>query len=125
MNPLLVRVIVWTGLDGGTITDENGAFSHELPVGSHEMIIQYVGYDDLIKKVNIYEDGDVKLTMATAAVNLDAVTVTAQSADASVENVQIGVTTLDMKNIKKVPAFLGEADVVKNLLLKSRCEFTW
>ncbi len=116
-EPIIGANIIFTGLDGGTITDENGDFTFDLPVGSHEMIIQYVGFDDLIKKVNIYEDGKTRLQMESAAVNLDAVTVTAQAADASVENVQIGVTTLDIKNIKKIPAFLGEADVVKNLLL--------
>ena len=116
-EPVIGANLTFTGLEGGTITDENGAFTHELPVGSHEMIVQYVGFDDLIRKVSIYKDGEIKLQMASAAINLDEVTVTAQAADASVENVQIGVTTLDMKNIKKVPAFLGEADVVKNLLL--------
>ena len=116
-EPIIGANIIFTGIDGGTITDEHGDFTFDLPVGSHEMIIQYVGFDDLIKKVNIYEDGKTRLQMESAAVNLDAVTVTAQAADASVENVQIGVTTLDVKNIKKIPAFLGEADVVKNLLL--------
>ncbi len=116
-EPIIGANLTWTGLEGGTITDEHGFFSYELPVGSHEMIVQYVGFDDLIRTVNIYKDGEVQLQMKSAAINLDEITVTAQSADASVENVQIGVTTLDMKSIKKVPAFLGEADVVKNLLL--------
>ncbi len=116
-EPIIGATLTWTGIEGGTVTDEEGAFSYELPVGSHELIIKYVGFEDLIRKINIYNDGQVNLQMTSAAINLDEITVTAQAADASVENVQIGVTSLDMKNIKKIPAFLGEADVVKNLLL--------
>jgi hypothetical protein len=116
-QPIIGATIALTDMQTGTISDENGKFNFELPVGTHDILVKYVGFDDLYTKIIVYGDGQVQLSLREEAIDLEAVTVRAQSADASVENVQIGVATLDLKNIRKVPAFLGEADVVKNLLL--------
>lgn len=116
-DPIIGANVQFTELGTGTITDENGVFEFVLPVGTHEMIIQYVGFEDIIKTVKSYSDGEVALRMEKGAINLDEVTVRAQGADASVRNVQVGVTTIDVKNIKKIPALFGEADVIKNLIL--------
>ncbi|NND33729.1 MAG: TonB-dependent receptor plug domain-containing protein [Saprospiraceae bacterium] len=116
-EPIVGATIAFIDLQDGTITDENGDFEFEVPVGTYDILVKYVGFDDLYTKINVFGDGKVDLILRSEAIDLAEVTVRAQSADASVENVQIGVASLDMKNIRKVPAFLGEADVVKNLLL--------
>lgn len=116
-QPIIGATIAFTDLESGTISDENGTFTFEVPVGVHDILVKYVGFDDLYTKINVYGDGQVTLELREEAIDLEAVTVRAQAADASIENVQIGVATLDLKNIRKVPALLGEADVVKNLLL--------
>jgi len=116
-DPIIGANVQFTELGTGTITDENGVFEFRLPVGTHEMIIQYVGFQDIIQTIKSYSDGEVALQMEKGAINLDEVTVRAQGADASVRNVQVGVATIDLKNIKKIPALFGEADVIKNLIL--------
>ncbi len=102
----------------GTVTDVDGSFELELPVGSHEMLIQYIGYDDKIQPINVLSDDQIKISITKAAVQLEEVTVSARKQDANVETAQIGVTTLDIKELKKLPTFLGEADLVKGLLLQ-------
>ena len=116
-EPIIGATIAFPDLEDGTVSDENGQFTFEVPVGTYDILVKYVGFDDLYTKIVVYGEGEVDLALRSEAIDLTEVTVRAQAADASVENVQIGVTSLDMKNIKKVPAFLGEADVVKNLLL--------
>ncbi len=116
-EPIIGATVAFTNLETGTITDEDGAFSLEVPVGTHDILVKYVGFDDLFTKIHVYGDGVVSLNLRDEAIDLEAVTVRAQAADAGVERVQIGVTTVDIKNIRKVPAFLGEADLVKTLLL--------
>jgi hypothetical protein len=103
-------------LNKGAVTDENGRFELELPVGKHQLLVQYVGNADLVQDVQVSSDGEINLVMESAAVNLDEVVVGAKAIDANVQNVQIGVTELDAKTIKRVPTFMGEADVVKSLL---------
>ncbi len=116
-TPVIGATVRVLKLDTGTATDENGRFELELPVGKHQLLLQYIGNVDLTQEIQVFGDGDLSLTMESATVNLDEVVVGAQAVDANVENVQIGVTQLDVKNINKLPAFLGEADVIKSLLL--------
>ncbi|MDH3648791.1 MAG: TonB-dependent receptor, partial [Saprospiraceae bacterium] len=116
-EPVIGSSVLLTGTGIGTVTDENGRFELEVPIGKHEVVVEYIGYRDAIRQINVYSNGSLDVILEKTAIDLDEVTVSAQAADAQIENVQVGVTTLDVKNIKKIPAFLGEADVVRNLLL--------
>ena len=116
-EPIIGATLLWTGLGVGTATDFNGAYETEIPTGEYEVLVQYIGYSDLVKKVKVFSDGTMDLGMDKAAIDLEEVIVSARAADANIENVQIGVNRLDVKAIQKTPTFLGEADVVKTLLL--------
>lgn len=116
-EPIIGATLLWSELNVGTATDYDGNFETSIPTGEYELLVQYIGYSDVLKKVKVYSDGTLDLPMGKAAIDLEAVVVSAQAVDANVENVQIGVERLDAATIKKVPTFLGEADVVKTLLL--------
>ncbi len=114
---IIGATINWPEQGVATVTDEFGKFSATLEAGTHDMVIEYLGYQDLRKQMNIQSDGSINLELFKEAVSLDEVTIRGRSADASVDNVQISVATIDVKTIKKLPTFLGEADVIKSLLL--------
>ncbi len=116
-EPIIGATLLWSELNVGTATDYDGNFETEIPTGEYEVLVQYIGYSDLLKKVKVYSDGTFDIPLSKAAIDLEAVVVSAQAVDANVENVQIGVERLDAATIKKTPTFLGEADVVKTLLL--------
>jgi len=116
-EPIIGATIFFAELNSGSATDFDGNFEAEVPVGEYEVTVQYIGYEDVRKKIEVYSDGEISFEMFKSAINLEEVIVRAQAADANVENVQIGVTTLDVKDIKKLPALFGEADVVRTLLL--------
>ncbi|MFK7979838.1 MAG: carboxypeptidase-like regulatory domain-containing protein [Saprospiraceae bacterium] len=116
-EPIIGATIFFAELNSGSATDFDGNFEAEVPVGEYEVTVQYIGYEDVRKKIEVYSDGEMSFEMFKSAINLEEVIVRAQAADANVENVQIGVTTLDVKDIKKLPALFGEADVVRTLLL--------
>lgn len=107
-----------TNLEQGTATDALGNFELQVPVGEHEMVISYIGYEDKVQPIRVFSDGEIKIKIAKSTVQLDQVTVRARRQDANVGNAQIGVTTLDVQEIEKLPSFMGEADVVKSLLLQ-------
>lgn len=116
-EPVVGATIRVLKLDKGAVSDENGRFELELPVGKHQLLVQYVGNAQLNQDIQVFSDGAISLIMESSAVDLDEVVVGARAVDANVENVQIGVTTLDVRSINKLPAFMGEADVIKSLLL--------
>jgi hypothetical protein len=116
-EPIIGATLFFAEINTGTASDFDGSFEAEVPVGEYEVTIQYIGYEDVRKKVEVYSDGEMSFDMNKAAINLEEVIVRAQAADANVQDVQIGVTRLDVKEIKKLPALFGEADVVRTLLL--------
>lgn len=116
-EPIIGATVLWTQLGTGTATDADGTFSAVLPTGKVEMKVQYVGYQDMIREVTVLSDGDLTLKLNTEAVNLQEILVRADAPDDNVESAQIGVARLDVQEIKKLPALLGEVDVVNSLLL--------
>ena len=105
-------------LNLSTVTDAFGQFEFSIPAGSHEIKVEFIGYEDLIKVIEVKSDGEFELLFSQEAVALQEVLVKADAIDVNIDNAQIGVERLDVKAIKKLPAFMGEADVVKSLLLQ-------
>jgi hypothetical protein len=101
----------------GTATDIDGSFSLELSTGEQEIQIQFVGYQSISRTMLVLSDGTMDVSMANTAVDLSEVVVEAEAADANIGRATAGVEQLDVDAIKKLPSFLGEADVVKSLLL--------
>lgn len=116
-EPIVGATVYWEDLKAGTATEGDGSFETEVPVGEHSLLVQYVGYDNLRRQVVVYQDGALNLGLLREAINLDEVTVRAQAANASVQNAQVGVQALDVKSVNKIASLLGEADIIKNLLL--------
>ena len=116
-EPIIGATILLLGTDQGTSTDADGQFELTLPAGKHQIRIQYVGYDDLAESIEVFSDGEITFDLAKSAIQLEEVTVTAETPDESVQGGQIGVARLDIESVKKGPNLLGEADVVRSLLL--------
>ncbi len=102
----------------GEITDFEGNFSANLTIGEQILEVQYIGYQTLTKKVKILSDGSLDLELFKEAISLEEIIISETSADAQVDNVQISVATLTAKEIKKLPSFLGEADVIQSVLIQ-------
>ncbi|MBQ6771428.1 MAG: TonB-dependent receptor [Bacteroidales bacterium] len=102
----------------GTTTDGNGHFELELPAGEHVLRVSYVGYSTLEKRLNI---GDKQVTLNMKlhpeSEKLSEVEITSERKDRNVSEMQMSVQSLDMITIKKMPALMGEVDVVKSIQL--------
>lgn len=105
-------------LKQGTTTDERGRYEMDLPIGEHLLRVSYVGYGTLEKKVNVTAKAqtvNIKLTPETETLN--EVEVTSERKDRNVTAMAMSVQTLDMIAIKKIPALMGEVDVIKSIQL--------
>ncbi len=104
-------------LERGTITNRAGEYRLVLPVGEHRLTFQYVGLQPIAKTVRLYASGTLDIIMREQAVDLAEVIIQGRAADENVRGVASGVEKLNIETIKSLPAFLGEVDVVKSLLL--------
>ena len=104
--------------ESGTSSDADGQFTLQTAPGKDQLLVQSIGYADLELDLRILSDDTLNIELEKAAIDLNEVLVKAEAADANVNNVQIGVERLEVKTIKQLPAFLGEVDVIKSLLLQ-------
>ena len=118
-NETLIGVSVYVeALKKGTTTDEKGRYELALPAGKHLLHVSYIGYTAQEKTVSV---GDKPLALNLKLVPetemLSEVEVTSKRKDRNVSEMAMSVQTLDMITIKKIPALMGEVDVIKSIQL--------
>lgn len=101
----------------GVTTNEYGFYSITLPEGTYELQISYLGYREIRTTVDLSGDKTLNLQLEEKAEELEEVIVTEDSEKLNIRKPQMSVNTISVQTIKKVPVVLGEADVIKSLLL--------
>ena len=102
----------------GTTTDEKGRYELSLPIGEHLLRISYIGYTTVYKKVSIgTKPLSLNIKLEPESEKLSEVQVTSERKDRNVTAMAMSVQTLDMITIKKIPALMGEVDVIKSITL--------
>jgi hypothetical protein len=99
----------------GVASDQFGYFTITLPRGRHILNVRGIGMRDTRRQIILYSDGKLNIEMQEQVNSLKEVTISADKV-ANVRSVQLGVTRLDIKNIKEIPTAFGEADVLKVVL---------
>lgn len=101
----------------GTVTNEYGFFSITLAPGSYQVSFSYIGYQTQVKPVELSQNQRVEIELAAEAEELEEVVITGELEQANVKNMEMSTNKLDMKVIQKIPAFLGEVDVLRSIQL--------
>ena len=102
----------------GTTTDERGHYELSLPIGEHSLRISYIGYTTVYKKVTVgTKPLTLNIKLQPVSEKLSEVQVTSERKDRNVTAMAMSVQTLDMITIKKIPALMGEVDVIKSITL--------
>lgn len=115
-DPIVGSTIYFPALEIGAGTDADGRFSVELPIGKHELTVSYLGYTTLTAPITVFNDGDLTFPLEKVSIALEEVVVEAEAADANVSSAAIGLTRIKTDEIRKLPSFMGEVDVLKSLL---------
>lgn len=101
----------------GTVTNAYGFYSLELPAGTHRLRFSYVGYAGEEATVTLNEAKRLNVELTEESVELQEVVVKARPDDANVKSTEMGTVGLQMDNVKKLPALMGEVDVLKTIQL--------
>ncbi len=117
-NETLIGVtIVVPELKTGVTTNEYGFYSLTLPEGQYTLRISYLGYQDVVNSITFDSDQKINFKLAELVEQLEEVVVSDDLKRIDIREPQMSVSTLDIRTIKKIPVVLGEADVIKALLL--------
>lgn len=105
------------GTTDGTLTNEYGFYSLSLPQDTVVVVFSYVGMNTQVRKFYLYKDTTINMEMSEG-IDLQEVSVTANSNREQVNSTQMGVAEISIKEAKELPAIFGEVDVIKVLQLK-------
>ncbi|MEM8846056.1 MAG: TonB-dependent receptor [Bacteroidota bacterium] len=117
-NETLIGVtLVIPELSTGVTTNEYGFYSITLPEGEYDIIISYLGFQDIRERISLIEDIKMDFDLVEEMSQLDEVIVTEDVEKLDIKKPQISVNSLSSQTIKQIPVVLGEADVIKSLVL--------
>ncbi len=100
----------------GTVSNTYGFYSVTLPKDSIILSVSYIGYQT--KELQLMLDKDIDLNIKLGAeLELQTVEVVGEKFEKIEEETQMSRVDIPIEQIKKVPALLGETDVLKTLQL--------
>lgn len=100
----------------GTVTDENGRFSLQVSQGVYHLTTKAVGKQTDKRRLLVSGNKRVEISLFESTNQLREVVVTAQGVDHNISSLSMGVSRLNISQIKSLPTFLGEVDVVRSVL---------
>ena len=101
----------------GGITNNNGIFSKKIKESNYDINIDYLGYASEVISVILSKNQNLIVSMKVEEQELSEVVLLAQKRFQNTENAQMGIIELNSRDLIKVPAALGEFDVLKSLSL--------
>ncbi|MDQ3550328.1 MAG: TonB-dependent receptor [Bacteroidota bacterium] len=99
------------------LTNQYGFYSVTLEGGEYDISVSHVAYFTSSQKVSLSENLQLDFLMNSRAAALDEVVVYSRRRDANVRNAQMGKIDLTINQIRNIPAFLGEVDILKTIQL--------
>ncbi len=103
-------------LKKGVASNNYGFYSITLPNGNYSVDYMYVGYKTITQKVSLTSDQKVSLALEVSDITTDEIVVSAERGE-NVESSQMGNISLPIQQIKTLPAFMGEVDILKTIQL--------
>lgn len=101
----------------GTSTNLNGYFTLSLPVGVHQLSINSLGFEEENRNVRVISDGTLSVDLYEGTARLEEITITERAEDYNVSSSQMSATRMDIQKVKKMPAFMGEVDLINSIEL--------
>lgn len=97
----------------GITSNQYGFYSITLSQGSYTMVASYIGYVSQLFTINLVADTLLNIELKSGVTVSQEVIVTSRKRDNNVKTAQMGKISLPIEQIKSVPAFMGEIDLLK------------
>jgi hypothetical protein len=98
-------------------TNQYGFYSINAPKGKYTLVCQMIGYSTYTTSIELNSNQSLNIKLITPEKQLEEVEVTAKGNEENIKSTQMSAVSLDMAEIKKIPAFMGEVDILKTIQL--------
>ncbi|MBT8304113.1 MAG: TonB-dependent receptor, partial [Bacteroidia bacterium] len=117
-NETLIGVsILFPEINSGTVTNEYGFYSITLPEGNYNVVISYLGFEDINETIDLTRNRTNNYSLTEKLETLDEVLIQEDVERVSIRKPEMSVNKLKVQTIKQIPVVLGEADVIKAITL--------
>lgn len=99
----------------GTVTNSYGFFSLTADTGRYTLLASYIGLEPDTMQINL--NRDIYLEIKLKPRELKTVVISDQKGDENVKDSRMGTVQMDMKQVKQLPQFMGEVDILKTIQL--------
>jgi hypothetical protein len=104
-------------LNVNAATDVEGNYKFTIPVGEYDLRLNYAGFEEDNRNVNIGGNGIVDFELSEKTIRLKEVVITDKAIDLNIIRTQMSTIKFNAKAIKELPMFLGEKDIIKSVTL--------
>ena len=104
-------------LKTGASANEYGFYSISAAPGKYTVVFKAIGYGDVEKQIDLSKDVVLTVELSETSRELESVVIEGVKHDANVKSVEMSTNKLDIKTISKIPALLGEVDLVRSIQL--------
>ncbi len=101
----------------GVNTNQYGFYSITVEKGTYHLMVTYLGYQNFVKEIVLDKDVRLNVELKPEAITTEEVEVVSEKSDKNISSSSVGTVKMDMEEIKKIPAFMGEVDVLKTIQL--------
>lgn len=116
-NETLIGVSIYIPeLQSGTTTNEYGFFSLSIPKGDYTLQVSYMGFQTLEEKISLQQNLRKNISLESSTQNLEEIVITERKNIANIKKPEMSVNKLTIQEIKKMPAVMGETDILKSIL---------
>lgn len=103
-------------LGAGVMTNQDGYYLISVPRGSYKVEYRSLGSHDTYRNVNLYAGGRLNISMTERVIAIKEAVITASRRD-KLERLESGMNRMNIMTIRLSPSSLGEADLLKSVLL--------
>lgn len=114
---LIGATIIIKELNRGAVTNSYGYYSFSLNPGNYTVVYSFIGFNSIEKKVNLTSSINLTIELSEESTLLTEVVVSREKPNANVTRAEMSATRLDIKSIQRMPALMGEVDVIKAIQL--------
>ncbi len=95
-----------------TVSNQQGFYSFEIPSGANYVEVNSINYKKSLKKVVLFNDGNLNILIDEKINLLDEVVLKAKKNE-RIRSAVSGITSIDIEGIKNIPLVMGERDIFR------------
>ncbi|KPL23996.1 MAG: hypothetical protein AMS23_06075, partial [Bacteroides sp. SM1_62] len=115
-DEVLIGATVYVAdLGKGTISNEFGFYSLTLPSGSYSIRFSYIGYQTIRWQTDLLADQVIDMKLGLEPSKLEEVRIIKIDDEVDLAQIRTGNVNLEPRSVERMPAFLGEQNVIKAL----------